>query len=83
MESLREPAQLGSADEIVTTVLAAVAESEGCDPLDLPPIYERLDPEALAALPREAGFVELSFRYYGHQVTIGRDGGVSATPRQN
>jgi hypothetical protein len=80
MESLHRSERVERTDALVTAVLAAVAESEGCDPLDLPPLYERVDPEALAALPRDTGFFEISFRYCGHLVTVAGDGDVSTAP---
>ncbi|WP_318570766.1 HalOD1 output domain-containing protein [Salinigranum marinum] len=38
------------ADPCSHTVVSAVATSLGCSPLDLEPLFDRLDPEALDAL---------------------------------
>lgn len=69
----------------VYAVVSAVAEAEGVDPVDLPALYETIDPEALNDLflsdPGTAITVE--FRYAGYSVTV-RGGGtveVSSTSR--
>ncbi len=66
---------------VVETV--AVARNE--DPLSLPPLYARIDPDALdalvtsAATPTDDG-LRISFSYADHDVTVGSDGGVAVTP---
>lgn len=58
-------------------VLAAVAEAEGVDEMELaPPLYEAINPEALDTLFREtSGTVE--FQYHGYRVTVDHEEGVS------
>ncbi|SEH10947.1 hypothetical protein SAMN04487967_0125 [Natronorubrum sediminis] len=68
-------------------VIAAVAEREGVDPMDIEPpeyeaLYEAINPEALDAIftprtdgtPRAAGRVE--FPFCGYYVTVTSDGDV-------
>lgn len=66
-------------------VVEVVADAEGVDPLELPPLYEAIDPDALDALfrpsacrtdvPPTSG--EVRFGYHGHEVHITAAGRVS------
>ncbi|ARS91718.1 hypothetical protein B1756_06785 [Natrarchaeobaculum aegyptiacum] len=54
-------------------VVNAVAARRNVDPLELPPLYDWIDPEALDALfdpPEEAANRRLEFVYDGHLVTV-------------
>lgn len=55
-------------------VINAVAETQGCDPLELTPIFEVVDPDALDALGkhhRRGGEpIEISFEYEGYLVHV-------------
>jgi len=67
-------------------VVEAVAAHEGVDPLDLPPLYDAVDPSALDTLfaPRPDGSVrdgQLSFRFAGYDVTVHTSGEVDLDPR--
>jgi len=54
----------------------AVADAEGIDPIDLPPLHEATDPDALERLlSRNGGQVQ--FNYHGYQVTVGQQGVVA------
>lgn len=61
------------------TVIRAVANHAGQDPVDLPPLYEVVEPEALdklfESLPngvaRDGG--EVAFAYAGYRVTVSFD----------
>lgn len=65
-------------------VLDAVATAEDVDPVDLPPLYDVVDPEKLDALfaplaadpatARSRG--EVRFRYAGHEVVVSASGTV-------
>lgn len=59
-------------------VIEAVAEAENADPVDLDPIYDAIDPDALDDLfrGREGEFGRVVFRYHGYRVTVGRNGRV-------
>ncbi|WP_225741159.1 HalOD1 output domain-containing protein [Halorussus halophilus] len=62
-----------------TVVVETVAAAEGVDTIDLPPLYEWIDPDALdefvadeADDPRR-----VRFDYAGYEVTVEGDGAVS------
>lgn len=66
------------ADEHVETIVREVAAVEGVDPIELPPIADAVDPDALAVL-LSAGAgedVTVEFEYCGHCVVASSDGGV-------
>jgi hypothetical protein len=69
---------------VTTSVVLAVADAAGIDPIDLPPIYDIVDPDALDGLFGAAGGRrldgEVSFRYYGYLVTVRSDGGLTVEP---
>lgn len=60
-------------------VITEVAEVRGISPIDAPPLYDTIDPEALDALfagqDRTSG--QVSFRYNGCTVTVGSSGQIS------
>lgn len=61
---------------ISVQIVEAVAETAGVDPLELPPLYETIDPEAIDALiaDSEAGQSTspdvIKFAYADHMVTV-------------
>jgi len=64
-------------DGVSIAVVYAVAAKRGVDPLEVPPLYDWIDPEALDALfdratvPTAGGRDRhVEFRYDGHDVTI-------------
>jgi hypothetical protein len=67
-------------ESLTAEVLAAVAEREGVEPIDLePPLHDVVDPDALEALFADAidgtarEDVSVEFTYRGHRVLV--DGG--------
>lgn len=58
-------------------VVTAVAERQGVDPADLPPLHESVDPDSLDSLfgDRDPTGLDLRFPYAGREVRI-RDGSV-------
>lgn len=60
-------------------LIRAVAVVEGCDPLDLTPLYDSIDPDTIDALfDTSSGHVveskrALTLTYHGHEVTISGD----------
>lgn len=62
-------------------VVERVAAAEGADPLELDPLYEAIDPDALERLfspeggPRPDG--RIAFNYCGHTVVVDSDRSVS------
>lgn len=61
------------------TVVQAVADADGVDPLDLPqPLGEVIDTDALDSLVQERGFNgKITFSYLGYQVTVKSTGQVA------
>ena len=64
-------------DGVSIAVVYAVAATRGVDPLEVPPLYDWIDPEALDALFDQAIVPtadgrnrHVEFRYDGHDVTI-------------
>ncbi|MEY7847598.1 HalOD1 output domain-containing protein [Natrarchaeobius sp. A-rgal3] len=56
-------------------IVNTVASKEDCDPIDLPPLYDVIDPSALDSLFRSTptnrrSQGSLTFRYCGYRVTI-------------
>lgn len=49
-------------------VVAAVAETTGRPPTELPPLYEAIDPDALAEIAGER--ILIRFEYAGCRITI-------------
>lgn len=71
--------------QVSDTVVTAVAEAKGVDPLDLEPLYNVVDPDALNAMYRPSGSapstdVEVSFSMAGCEVVVHADGEVVVTP---
>ena len=67
-------------------IATAVADTEGTDPLDLPPLYEWIDVDALAMVLNGAherhsdGTIEVKFTYAGYHVTARGDGRLVLAP---
>lgn len=61
-------------ESLVADVLAEVAERNGCDALELPPLSDAVDPDALVALVAEPGVSEIAFSYDGYVVRIDGSG---------
>ena len=57
-------------------VVRAVSRATGHDPLELPPLFESIDPDALDASIGAMADGEISFRFAGHDVTVDSDGTV-------
>lgn len=66
--------QWGSGFESTPThaVVSAVADHEGCDPVELPPLFESIDTEALDLLFGRPGAApdRVAFRYRGLWVVV-------------
>lgn len=66
------------------TVIETVAKATGVDPLDLQPLYEVVDPDALDTLfgssDRSSRSVAIDFSFGGCRVTVRADGEVTAAP---
>ena len=63
----------------VVAVVSAIADAAGTDPLELPPLSNAIDPEALNDLvdfERDSGLESISFEYVGYDVVVSGDGDV-------
>ena len=58
-------------------VIRTVAETTETDPLELPPLYETIDPDALDALVEDMEAGTISFTYVGREITVDSDGTVT------
>lgn len=80
-DSVRHVCRSGPVSE---TVIDAVAEATGVDPLDLEPLYTVIDPDALNSLFRPSvgcpAAMELRFSMADCQVVVHEDGEVAVTP---
>lgn len=71
---------------VIHAVVASVASVGGGNPLELPPLYDVIDPDALASLcsgRRSDGSdssVRVSFEYADHLVTVSGCATATATP---
>ena len=68
-KAIFEPDTPGSTAE---AIISLVAETDGRDPLELPPLYEAVDPEALNQLCMSSSDSDLrvSFTYAGFTVLV-------------
>ncbi|MXR20340.1 HalOD1 output domain-containing protein [Halobacterium bonnevillei] len=54
-----------------------VSANAGCDVVELPPLYDAIDPEQLDSLVETMTDGAVSFRYTGHDITVTSDGTVT------
>lgn len=76
----RAPTHQAGTEPITDTVLRTVAEREGCSQLELPLLYESVDPDALNALfadpgaPFASSSIVVEFEYAGYAVRVDEPG---------
>jgi hypothetical protein len=70
MEATLRDGHLNCDDDLLDRILASVADRDGTDLFDLPPVYEAVEPDALAALARGSGVDVVSFTYHGYEVVV-------------
>lgn len=65
-------------------IVTLVAEAKGCEPTDLEPLSNAVNPEALADLVRQTPNVEfdIDFDYEGGRVSLSSDGAVEFAVRR-
>lgn len=67
---------LADAETVSQATYMAIAEAKGCDALDLPPIAEAIDADALDNLvsnSRTTDDLLITFEYADHEVTVTPD----------
>lgn len=73
--------------DLVRAIVFEVAEREGTDPTQLPPLYEVVDPDALQAFVESSGddALAVEFLYQGYEVRVTSDGDVEVdgVPRRS
>ena len=78
------PSASAGGTEPSMAVVNAVASATKSDPIDLPPLYDAIEPDALDALFADTGRFassrsgSVAFEYAGCLVTVSGDGSVSA-----
>lgn len=67
--------ELNSDENLLVTLVEEIADREDVEPIELQPLYDEIDPEALNAIfaptdraPRSTGQVE--FMYYGYKIVV-------------
>ncbi|NHN41177.1 hypothetical protein G9C85_05940 [Halorubellus sp. JP-L1] len=75
------PSRRRDDESITETILRAVADAEGSNPVSLkPPLYDVLDPDALEALyDGDQGPCSIEFTYCGYDVHVDGVGDVAVT----
>lgn len=76
---------ISSAESASEAVIEAVADAKGVDPLDLDPMYDAIDPDALDRIFRDSpvgrtGSVEVRFEMAGCTVVVREAGEVVVAP---
>ena len=64
----------GRASNPSEAIVLEIAERIEVNPVDLPLLYERVDPEALDSLVQGPGSVHVMFEYAGYEVTVSETG---------
>jgi hypothetical protein len=64
-------------------IVLEIAERTDVNPVDLPPLYERVDPEALDSLVQGPGSFYVTFEYTGYEVTVSETGCIAIHERGN
>jgi hypothetical protein len=69
---------------LTVTIVETIGAVTDRDPVSLAPLFETIDPEALAALvsPADAKPLEVTFAYEGCQVTVSSEGSVIVEPSE-
>ena len=67
-----------------TVVIATLAAAKDVEPIELEPLYDAVDPDALDAIVRirkgTNGDIRVSFTHEGHAITVFSYGMVTVTP---
>ena len=74
------PAERTTKRELTTDVVYTVADVSDTDPVDLPPLYDVIDTDALNDLVAgsyDSALRTISFQYCGYTVTVTGDGDIS------
>lgn len=66
---------IGDTEAFICEVVTLISDATGADPLELPPVFEAVDPEAAQQVLESggAGPTKVSFRYAGCEVIVTSD----------
>lgn len=79
MASPSEAVRSARTESTVHGIVSNVAEQTGTDVLDLSPLNDSVDTDALTALLRSEATSKVEFSYEGHTVVVDGDGRVQVT----
>ena len=65
-------------EDIICGIVEQVANEAGVSPTEIPPLYEAVDPEAVAELLDGQGR-KVEFRYNGYLVVVGNNGEIDVS----
>ena len=68
---------VGDNEALSDRVVQAAATARSTDPLELPPLYDAIDPDALGTIVDGMADGEVVFSYGGCEITVTADGAVS------
>ena len=66
--------QIGRREDIVDRILSEVADAEDCGKLDLPPLFDAVEPDALEMLVDHETSFKLTFSYMGYDIVLENSG---------
>jgi len=58
---------------VLSTALIRIAAREGCEPVELPPLYATIDPEAVTTVLESNAAVTVCFEYCGYRIVAAAD----------
>ncbi|SFP27790.1 MULTISPECIES: HalOD1 output domain-containing protein [Halolamina] len=70
----------GDPESVVDRVVKSVATTTETDPLELPPLYDAIDPDALAGVVDGMNRGHVVFAYAGCTVTVTDEGSITVDP---
>lgn len=71
-----------STNHVAERVIQRVSDASGRTALEIPPLYNAVDPEALERLVKTMSDGVVSFHYAGHEVTVDSDGEIQVSERE-
>lgn len=81
--AVRSTPSVQTPERVTEAVVTAVAEETGLSALELEPLADVVDPDALNALFESGTAVALEFTYHGFDVSVSGDGRVSVHHRRS
>lgn len=83
-ESYESDHEWGETDVPSAVVVRTVAALSGENPLDMPPLHDVVDPDALdevlaSGRADEERSIHVSFQYFGYSIDLDRDGHLEVT----